>query len=205
MIGDGNPIDLHKLPLADLLSYLEMNPPAIPWNALTNVPFKGVPLTPLEKHVSPGETGFVASLGGKLDPANYQHLLLINSIQSGGAPGNPNLTFNGDTGFSGTNYQYAYAGTSASSATGQPGIILPAGASGSGSALRASSAVFIPNFLESIEHTVIGICGDPGVPAVYVFTGAHTVAAPITEFGVSFANNLAAGSTFTAYALGSQS
>lgn len=206
-LPEGNPIDLHKLPLADLMSWMEMNPPSLPWSALTNIPFAGIPFASLQQYVAPSPgpiTGFAASLGPKLVPANYAHLLMVCSIQSAGAQDNPVLTFNSD---SGAHYSWGYVGTAASAFnTAQSGIRIPAGAAASTAASRSSALILVPNFLESgIGKTAFGIVASPGTGEVYAFMGGWSVTDPINEFGFSTVNNIKAGSTFSAYALGAQS
>jgi hypothetical protein len=194
-------IPLNKLPLAALLSYMEINPPNLPYNSLSGRP-TGIPFSILNEEIlSSTVTGFSASLGSQLAAKNYAHLMVVMTVKSGGAAANVQLGFNADIA---TNYQYSYTGSSSASAGTQTSITIPSAAGASASSFRAASLLLIPNFLESgVTKSMVGITGIVG-GSLFVCDGGWLGTNAVTQLDFSCSANMQSGSRFSFYALGAQ-
>lgn len=199
MIGDHIPLE--KLPLNDLLGFLEINPPRIPYKSLTGAPV-GVPLSILNEVVlTSAATGFSASLGSQLASKNYAHLLCVVTAKSTGAQAALQLGFNADIA---ANYTHSYVGSSASSGSAETSITLPACVAASTSVSRGLGLFLVPSFLEAgAAKALIGVSGGAG-GQVFVCTGSWSGTDPVSQLDFSSPSTMDVGSRFSFYALGAQ-
>lgn len=196
-------IPFEKLPMQAILSFMEINPPRLPFKSLLGAP-KGVPFSILNEFVLTSDvTGFSMSLGGQLAQQNYAHLLIVLSVKSStGADEDVLMGFNAD---GAAHYKWNVFGATASSSASDTSMFAGQ-AAGAG---FAAGLVLVPNFLDaSSGKSLVGVSaalgGASGVP-VALHGGSWSGPAALSQLDFKLnVGNVKAGSRFSAYALGSQ-
>ena len=202
MIGDHIPLE--KLPLNDLLGFLEINPPRLPYKSLVGGP--GTPVSLLNEFVVDSNvTGFSVSLSGQQSPKVYAHLLCVFSIRSTGTSSEVGaLTFNADNLFGNGHYSWNSTQRGLSSTAD---LVEFCNAPGPGSVSPCPGFFVVPDYLGGNVKSLLCFGGRAsGVNGFDATSAVWTPGVPITQvdFKTTGGSNIASGSRFSFYALGAQ-